>query len=239
MTETSDLQPLFAVVGVAAFGFVWLGLAASIRKISRRQQHPPSFSVVLNAAHLGRFAGWAVVGAAVIRTDFWTGFLLLTTRIPAVALIAVTFLQRRQLRPSRALIARTVVPAVGGLLLLCGWILLREPGAAISPVIWRFALPPSTPVDYAANGFVLICFAIQIGYALPRQILQARRKPLGNLRWFQLSLLANYGYTLLYSFVVQDELIRSVMRGAYGLVFIEQAILVAMIERAIRRRNPS
>ena len=68
---------------------------------------------------------------------------------------------------------------------------------------------------------------------------KARRKPLGNLRWFQLSLLANYGYTLLYSFVVQDELIRSVMRGAYGLVFIEQAILVAMIERAIRRRNPS
>lgn len=225
------------MLGVAVFGLVWLGLATSIRKISQREQHPPSFSLVLNAAHLGRFAGWAMVGAAALRADFWTGFMLLTTRVPAVALVAVTFLQRRELRPTRARIARTLIPAVGGLLLICGWIAWREGDPAIVPVLFGIELPASTPAKYAANAFVLACFAIQIGYALPRQIWQARSKPLGNLRWFQLSLLANYGYTLLYSFIVQDALIRVVMRGAYSLVFIEQAILVVIIERAIRRRD--
>ena len=237
MPEALDLQPLLALIGVGVFGLVWLGLATSIRKISRRQQHPPSFSVVLNAAHLGRFAGWALVGAAALRSDFWTGFMLLTTRVPAVALVAVTFLQRRELRPSGTRIARTLICVVGGLLLLCGWILLREGDPAIVPELFGIDLPPSTPAQYAANSFVLACFAIQIGYALPQQIWQARRKPLGNLRWFQLGLLANYGYTLLYSFVVQDALIRVVMRGAYSLVFIEQAILVVIIERAIRQRH--
>jgi hypothetical protein len=235
--EATDLQAFFALLGIGVFGLVWLGLGTNIRKISQRQQHPPSFSAVLNAAHLGRFAGWAVVGAATFSADFWTGLMLMVTRIPAVALVAVTFLQRRELRPSRTRVVRTLVPLVGGLLLLCGWILLRVPDPTAVPVIWGIELPPSTPVGYAANVFVLICFAIQIGYALPRQIWQARRKPLGNLRWFQLSMLANYGYTLLYSFVVHDELIRMVMRGAYSLVFIEQAILVVIIERAIRKRG--
>lgn len=237
MSETFDLQPLFSLLGIAVFGLVWLGLATSIRKISRRQQHPPSFSVALNAAHLGRFAGWAVVGAAVLRADFWTGLLLMTTRIPAVALVAVTFLQRRELRPPRIRVVRTLVPIVGGLLVLCGFIVLRKADAVIAPVLFGIQLPPSPPLDYAANGFVLACFAIQVCYALPQQIWEARSKPLGNLRWFQLSLLVNYGYTLLYSFVVQDALVRVVMRGAYSLVFIQQAILVVMIERAIRRRD--
>ncbi|MBW2390113.1 MAG: hypothetical protein JRG89_17030 [Deltaproteobacteria bacterium] len=237
MPETFDPQPLMAMVGVGVFGLVWLGLATSIRKIASRQHHPPSFNVVLNAAHLGRFAGWALVGAVVLRADFWTGFMLITTRIPAVALVAVTFLQRRELRPSRVRIARTLIPVVGGLVLLCALIGLSDADAVTLPALWGIEIPSGAPVSYAANGLVLACFSIQILYALPQQIWQAREKPLGNLRWFQLSMLANYVYTLLYSSLVLDPLVRLVMRGAYSLVLIEQAILVVMIERAIRQRN--
>ncbi|HIG71357.1 MAG TPA: hypothetical protein EYG46_09475 [Myxococcales bacterium] len=39
------------------FTLVWIGLAASVRKISQRQHNAPSFNVLLNAAHKGRFAG--------------------------------------------------------------------------------------------------------------------------------------------------------------------------------------
>jgi hypothetical protein len=237
MPEAVDPQPLMALVGVGVFALVWLGLAASIRKIASRQHNPPSFNVVLNAAHLGRFAGWALVGAVVLRTDFWTGFMLMTTRIPAVALVTVTFLQRQDLRPSRDRIVRTLLPVMGGLVLLCGLISLGGTATVTLPVVWGIEIPQAAPVSYAANGFVLMCFAIQIFYALPQQIWEAREKPLGNLRWFQLSMLANYGYTLVYSVVVLDPLVRVVMQGAYSLVFIEQAILVVMIESAIRRRN--
>jgi hypothetical protein len=237
VTEPFDLKPLMAVVGVGVFGLVWLGLATSIRKIASRQHHPPSFNVILNAAHLGRFAGWAMVGAVVLRDDFWTGFMLMTTRIPAVALVAVTFLQRRELRPSRARVVGTLTPIVALLLLVCGLIPLADPAVVALPELWGIEIPPAAPISYAANGFVLSCFAIQILYALPQQIWDARDQPLGNLRWFQLSLLANYGYTLLYAALVLDPLVRLVMRGAYGVVFIEQAILVIMIERAIRHRR--
>lgn len=225
-----------ALVGVGVFALVWLGLAASIRKISRRQHHPPSFNIILNAAHMGRFAGWAVVGAVAMRGDFWTGFMLMTTRIPAVALVAVTFLQRRHLRPSLRQILTVVVPTVGVLLVLCGLVMLRDTGYAAVPVVFGVELPAATPVEYAANLFVLACFAVQIVYALPTQIMEARVQPLGNLRWFQMSMLANYGFTLGYSFLVHDELIRMVMRSAYALVFVEQAVFVIMIERAIRAR---
>ncbi len=226
-----------AMLGVGVFALVWAGLATSIRKISQRQHNPPSFNVVLNGAHLGRFAAWALVGAAAIGSDFWTGFMLITTRIPAVALVAVTFLQRRELRPSRERITRTLTPLIVGLFLLCGLIAACDVEPTAFPNKWGIEFPPGTPVKYAANGLVVACFAVQILYALPRQLWEARKKPLGNLRWFQLSMLANYGYTLLYSFVVQDALVRVVMRSAYSLVFIEQALLVFLIERAIHRRN--
>lgn len=226
-----------AISGVGVFALVWLGLATSIRKIASRQHHPPSFNVVLNAAHLGRFAGWALVGAVVLGTDFWTGFMLMTTRIPAVGLVVVTFLQRRELRPSRDRVVRVVIPVVSGLALLCAIIALAETETVTLPPLWGIAIPPAAPISYAANGIVVMCFAIQIFFALPQQIWQARSKPLGNLRWFQLSMLANYGYTLLYASLVLDPLVRLVMRGAYSLVFIEQAFLVVMIERAIRTRN--
>jgi hypothetical protein len=237
VTESFDLKPLMAGVGVGVFCVVWRGGATSIRKIASRQHHPPSFNVILNAAHLGRFAGWAMVGAVVLRDDFWTGFMLMTTRIPAVALVAVTFLQRRDLRPSRARVIGTLTPIVALLLLVCGLIPLADPVVVALPELWGIEIPPATPISYAANGFVLSCFAIQILYALPQQIWDARDQPLGNLRWFQLSLLGNYGYTLLYASLVLDPLVRMVMRGAYGVVFIEQAILVIMIERAIRHRR--
>ncbi|MBW2725626.1 MAG: hypothetical protein JRE71_14685, partial [Deltaproteobacteria bacterium] len=150
---------------------------------------------------------------------------------------AVTFLQRRELRPSRVRITRTLIPVVGGLVLLCTLIGLSDADAVTLPALWGIEIPSGAPVSYAANGLVLACFSIQILYALPQQIWQAREKPLGNLRWFQLSMLANYAYTLLYSSLVLDPLVRLVMRGAYSLVLIEQAILVVMIERAIRQRN--
>jgi len=236
VNNTVDLQAALALIGVGVFGLVWLGLATSIRKIARRQHNPPSFNVVLNAAHLGRFAGWALVGAVALRADFWTGFMLITTRIPAAALVAITFLQRRTLRPPRNQVVTTAGGTAVGLLLLCALITLRGAEASGVPVVFGIELPPATPIEYAANAFVLACFAVQIFYALPKQIWEARLQPLGNLRWFQMSLLGNYGFTLLYSFWVHDALIRVVMQTAYSLVFVEQALLVAMIERAIRAR---
>lgn len=239
MTEAFTLQAVFAIIGIAVFSLVWLGLATSIRKISQREANPPSFNLLLNAAHLGRFAGWALVGAAALQIDFWTGVMLLVTRIPAVLLVAITFLQRRELRPSAKSLLTTLLPVGFGLIALCSFIAMRGIESAAVPIVFGIELPESTPVQYATNLFVLACFAVQVLYALPQQILEAREKPLGNLRWFQMSLLANYGYTLLYSFLVQDALVQLVMRGAYSLVFIEQAILVVMIERAIARKKSS
>jgi hypothetical protein len=237
LNESPQLQALLALVGVGVFSLVWIGLAASVRKISQRQHNAPSFNVLLNAAHMSRFAGWAVVGAVALRGDFWTGFMLITTRVPAVALVAITFLQRKHLRPSLLQVLSVVLPTVGVLAFVCFLVTLRDTEYAAVPVVFGIALPAATPLEYAANLFVLACFAVQIFYALPQQIAEARVQPLGKLRWFQLSMLANYGFTLGYSFWVQDELIRVVMRSAYSLVFIEQAIFVALIERAIRARR--
>ncbi len=89
---------------------------------------------------------------------------------------------------------------------------------------------------YSANAFVLLCFAVQVAYALPLQIAMAWHKPLGNLRWFQLALLVNYAFCLVYSHFVKDDLVQLVMRAAYGAVFVEQCVLVFLIERGIRRR---
>ena len=61
------------------------------------------------------------------------------------------------------------------------------------------------------------------------------RKPLGNLRWFQLALLANYAYAFVYASFVLDPLVELVMRVAYGIALLEQAIFVALIECGIRR----
>jgi uncharacterized membrane protein len=101
------------------------------------------------------------------------------------------------------------------------------------------ALPPATLLQYVLNALVVVCFAVQLGYALPRQIAQAVAKPLGNLRWFQLGLLSNYAYTFAYASFVQDALVGVVMRYAYALVFAEQLVLVAIIESGIRRRRRS
>ena len=57
MNESPQLQALIALVGVGVFSLVWIGLAASVRKISQRQHNAPSFNVLLNAAHMSRFAG--------------------------------------------------------------------------------------------------------------------------------------------------------------------------------------
>ena len=232
-----ETQSLLTALGVAVFGLVWGGLAINIVKISRRRRNPPSFNFVLNGTHLGRFAGWALVGAAALRVDPWTGWLLLITRIPAVALVAVTFLQRRELRPSPARLLRTVVPLVAGLGLLCLGIAVTAPGGSIDFELAGRALPAASPVAYAANAFVLLCFAVQVAYALPRQIVEAWHKPLGNLRWFQLALLVNYGFCLVYSLYVVDDLVQLVMRTAYGAVFVEQCVLVFAIERGIRVRG--
>jgi hypothetical protein len=226
--------------GIAAFGLVWAGLATNIAKIARRESNPPSFSLVLNSAHLGRFASWALVGAATLPQDFWTGVLLLTTRVPAVALLAVTFVQRSQLRPSRAQLSRVLVPLVGSLLIASAVIAWLQPQLPlVSSSSDSSALPPATLLQYVLNALVVACFAVQVCYALPRQIVQAVAKPLGNLRWFQLGLLANYAYTFVYASFVQDALVGVVMRNAYALVFAEQLVLVAIIESGIQRRRRS
>ena len=225
-----------SVLGVAVFGLVWGGLATNIVKISRRRRNPPSFNLVLNGTHLGRFAGWALVGAATLGVDPWTGWLLLITRVPGVALVAVTFLQRQQLRPSARLLIRTLVPLIGGLGLLCLGIAVVAPATPINLDTPVAVLPAASPVAYAANLLVLLCFAVHVGYALPRQIAEAWRKPLGNLRWFQLALLVNYSFCLVYSLFVKDDLVQLVMRAAYGAVFVEQCVLVFLIERGVRVR---
>ncbi len=231
-----EAQALLSALGVAVFGLVWGGLATNIVKLSRRRRNPPSFNLVLNGTHLGRFAGWALVGAATLGVDPWTGWLLLITRVPGVALVAVTFLQRRELRPSAGRLIRTLVPLVGGLGMACFGIAVVAPAAAVDPAPGA-VLPAASPVAYAANLIVLLCFAVQVAYALPRQIAEAWRKPLGNLRWFQLALLVNYSFCLVYSFFVKDDLVQLVMRTAYGAVFVEQCVLVFLIERGVRARG--
>ena len=209
-------------VAVALFVLVWLGLGTNIRKIARRSANPPSFHPVLNGAHIGRFAGWALLGAATLQVDPWTGGLLLGTRAPAVGLVLVTFLQRRTLRPSQGQLVAWLVPTLGSLVAVCAWLAL---------------VPPPDPALRLLQGFVLVCFAVQALYGLPVQIAAALRKPLGNLRWFQLALLANYGWMLIYAFWVQQAEVQLLMRAAYGVVFLEQALLVALIERGIRAKH--
>jgi hypothetical protein len=229
-----DLHGLLSIAGFAVFGLVWAGLLTNILRIAGRQSNPPSFSLFLNGTHLGRFAGWALVGAAAFQVDPWTGALLMTTRIPGSLLVVVTFVQRKVLRPPPALLARTVVPVGLALLALCAALVTLPPGEKITLSFAGTPLPPATPVAYALNGFVLLCFAVQVFIALPRQIHGAWHKPLGNLRWFQLGLLANYAFSLLYAGFVRDGLVQLAMRLAYGLVFVEQLALVFLIERGIR-----
>ena len=174
---------------------------------------------MLNAAHVGRFAGWALLGAATWHVDPWTGVMLVATRVPAVALVLVTFLQRRVLRPSPGAVAAWLAPTFLPVLGLC---------AALAWV----APPPA--VVRALQVFVAACFAVLVFYALPGQIAQAARQPLGNLRWFQLALLLNYGWMTVYSVWVRQEGVELLMRSAYLVVFVEQALLVWLIERGVR-----
>jgi len=213
---------LASLLALALFTLVWLGLVKNIRSIARRGRHPPSFHPVLNAAHLGRFAGWALLGAATFRADPWTGAMLIATRAPAVLLVIVTFLQRRVLRPSPGLLARWLLPTAAGLFAACaGLIAFPAPAAGVR----------------ALEGLVAVCFAVLALYALPLQLWHARRKPLGNLRWFQLALLANYGCMLFYALWVREERVQLLMRLAYGVVFVEQGLLVLLIERAVHARR--
>jgi hypothetical protein len=229
-----DLHGLLTIAGFAVFGLVWAGLLTNILRIAARETNPPSFSLFLNGTHLGRFAGWALVGAAAFAVDPWTGVLLMTTRIPATLLLVVTFVQRRVLRPPLALLARTVLPVAVALVGLCAALALQPTGDVVTLSLAGTPLPPATPIAYALNGFVLLCFAVQVFIALPRQIRGAWDKPLGNLRWFQLGLLANYAFSLVYAGFVRDGLVQLAMRLAYGLVFVEQVALVFLIERGIR-----
>jgi hypothetical protein len=225
-----------ALGGVAIFGLVWAGLVTNIAKIARRGKHPPSFHPLLGAAHIGRFAGWALVGAATLPEDLFTGALLLVTRIPAVGLVTVTFLQRSECRPPWARIARWLLPSVGGLVAACLLVAIVQPSLPrLAMDGTTLALPPATPLQYGLNAIVALCFAVQLFYGLPLQIAEAVRKPLGNLRWFQLALLANYAYAFVYASFVLDPLVELVMRVAYGIALLEQAIFVALIEWGIRR----
>ncbi len=219
MGQTLDEHALASLLAVALFALVWLGLAAQVRKIAGRQAHPPSFSLVLTAAHLGRFGGWALIGAAIFHVDPWTGGMLMVTRTPAVALVLVTLLQRRVLRPSPGELLRWLALPLGALL-AAGLGLLAAPGSAAIAV--------------GLQAFVAACFAAQGFYALPRQIVMAWHEPLGNLRWFQLSLLANYAGMLVYASFVREEGAQLLMRAAYGVVLVEQAVLVILIERGVR-----
>ena len=232
-TGAGAVQALLAVASFAVFCLVWLGLATNIAKISRRESHPPTFNLLLNTAHLGRFAGWALVGAVTWQSDPITGGLLLASRLPAVALVGVTLVQRSHRRPSPGLLVRRVGFAVLALGIACFW-LVGTPGAA---AVQLGPLPPAAPLAYAFHAFVLLCFGVQGLYALPKQILEARSKPLGNLRWFQLALLANYVFTFIYSFWAREPLVAAVMQAAYGVVVVEQALLVALIERAVSRKR--
>jgi hypothetical protein len=194
----------------------------NIRKIAGRTIHPPRFHPVLNAAHLGRFAGWALLGAATLQADPLTGLMLVVSRTPAVGLVLVTFLQRQTLRPSPGRLAAWLLPTLGPLVAACAALALVRP-------------PPL--LVGALQGFVAVCFAVLAGYGLPAQIAQAVRQPLGNLRWFQLALLVNYGWMLVYAFWVRQEGVQLLMRAAYAVVFVEQAMLVVLIERGIRARR--
>lgn len=222
--EAAGSHALATLLAVALFSLVWLGLGSNIRKIAGRTANPPSFNPLLNAAHLGRFAGWALLGAATFGADAWTGGMLIATRTPAVGLVVVTFLQRRVLRPSPRLLAGWLLPTLGGLVLVCAGLI-------------RY--PPSDWAVRALEWLVAGCFAAQVLYALPLQIWEARRKPLGNLRWFQLALLANYACMLLYTLWVREERVQLLMRVAYGAVFIEQLVFVLQIEHAMGRRRAS
>lgn len=229
-------QTWMALGGVAVFALVWAGLARNIVKIARRGKHPPSFHPFLGAAHLGRFAGWALVGAATLHADVVTGALLLVTRVPAVGLIAVTFLQRSECRPSGRRLLRWLAPSVGGLVALCAAVAILQP--TLVPMAiggGGGVLPPATWLQYLLNAIVALCFAVQLAYGLPRQIADAVHKPLGNLRWFQLALLINYAYAFVYASFVVDPLVGMVMSLAYGVALAEQAVLVVLIERGVRR----
>ena len=225
----ADAQSLLATLCGVSFVGVWLGLATQVRKIYARGAQPPSFHPLLHGLHAGRFAGWAWTGAAALGTDPITGWLLLTTRLPGVALVALTFLQRRTPRfngRDAAVVIGLSVALVSGIAI---WVL------RLNAQMTAAAMPGAgTGLELALSTFVLMCFAVQLLWALPQQIRAAWRRPLGNLRWFQAALLVSYATTLLYSSVVRAEWVQSTMVGVYGLAFVEQAILVFLIERGVR-----
>jgi hypothetical protein len=219
-----DGQTILAALSALAFAGVWAGLGAQVLKIARRGRQPPRFSRLLQSLHAGRFASWAWSGAAVLGADPTTGWLLLATRIPAVGLVAVTFLQRTTPRPPALQITGTVGAAT----------------AIVGAVAWAIALsverwPETSPgIERVLTGLVFVCFGVQLLWALPQQILAARRQPLGNLRWFQMALAVSYGSMFLYAFVVRADWIQRIMIGIYGLAFLEQVLLVFLIERGVR-----
>lgn len=224
-----ELQPLLAVFCWLAFLGVWAGLATQILKIARRGVQPPRFHPLLQSLHLGRFAGWAWTGAAAVAVDPITAGLLISTRLPAVALVAMTFLQRSTPRPATGRVLTTVFASLGFVVGI---------GFAVFRAVDRY--PAYTDaIEKGLSAFVLTCFAAQLLWALPRQIVSARRQPLGNLRWFQMALASSYGTTFLYAFAVRAEWIQWIMIGVYGIAFIEQALLVFFIERGIRARRAS
>ncbi len=224
-----DLQTPLAALSALAFGAVWAGLVGQVVKIARRGRRPPRFGRLLQSLHAGRFASWAWSGAAVLASDPITGWLLIGTRIPAVGLVALTFVQRTTPRPPARRIATTLCAttlAVGAIAWVVAFAVARWPEAARG-------------IEIALTGLVLVCFAVQLLWALPRQIAAARRQPLGNLRWFQVGLAVSYGTMFGYAFVVRADWLQQVMIGIYGLAFLEQAALVFRIERGIRSRDAS
>lgn len=218
---------LAAVCGIS-FAGVWAGLAVQVVKIARRGRLPPRFHPLLQALHAGRFVGWAWTGAATLAADPVTGWLLIASRTPATALVALTFLQRKSPRPDR----RTAVATVLGTFALVGF------GAWAAHALSADA-QWATRVEQLLTAFLMLCFAAQLLWALPRQILAARQRPLGNLRWFQFALAASYAATFVYSFFVRAEWVQTIMTAVYGIAFAEQALLVFWIERGVRaKRRP-
>ena len=228
----TDPQPFLATLAGVSFVGVWVGLATQVRKIHARGARPPSFHPLLHALHAGRFAGWAWTGAAALGSDPVTGWLLLLTRLPAIALVALTFLQRRTPRFRLRDAAWVILVSVGAVAGISVWVLQvnRRLAEEMMPGL-------QTGLEVALSTFVLMCFAAQLLWALPQQIRAAWRQPLGNLRWFQFALLVSYATTLVYASFVRAEWIQSTMVAVYGLAFVEQAILVFLIERGVRARE--
>ena len=177
-------------------------------------------------ANLGRFAIWVCIGTLLLSTDPTTGWLFILTRGVGACMMVVNLALKDDQRPP---IGRTLarVAAVAAGLTLVHVLLRRLPNPAALMTVLYVLLG----LTFVYSFLVIIQQIVEI---LKHQRQMNFNATKGMTRRFQWGMLFNYVTHFAYGLVAEDPRVRSFMFWAYTCILVPQAVLVLVIESALR-----